>query len=116
MVVTLVVNAFLNPATRIRSVHRGLGASCDSQLLEILVDVDIRVRQNRSQQPTRRMTTNYPDSTEPGQHQGLRWKGSVAAWGEGLVAIGWDGPSGSTSSEVYRPVSHNCRGALMSNF
>ena len=42
IVVTLSVNSFLNSATRIRSVHRGLAAACESRLTEIPVDADLR--------------------------------------------------------------------------
>lgn len=42
VIATLSVNSFLTSATRIRSVHRGLAAACESQLAAIPVDADLR--------------------------------------------------------------------------
>lgn len=39
---TLSVNSFLNSATRIRSVHRGLAGACQRQLADIPVDADLK--------------------------------------------------------------------------
>lgn len=42
VVATLSVNSFLNSATCIRSVHRGLAVACERQLAHIPVDTDLR--------------------------------------------------------------------------
>jgi len=42
IVATLSVNSFLTSATRIRSVHRGFAAGCESHLAQIPVDADLR--------------------------------------------------------------------------
>ena len=42
IVATLSVNSFLNSAVRIRSVHRGMAAACESLLVDVPVDADLR--------------------------------------------------------------------------
>lgn len=42
VVATLSVNSFLNSATRIRSVHRGLATACERHLADIPVEADLR--------------------------------------------------------------------------
>ncbi|MBI5157003.1 MAG: hypothetical protein HZA58_03205 [Acidimicrobiia bacterium] len=42
VVVTVSVNSFLNSATRIRSVHRGIAKACDSLLQGVPVEADLR--------------------------------------------------------------------------
>lgn len=42
VIATLSVNSFLTSATRIRSVQRGLAASCDGLLAKIPIDADLR--------------------------------------------------------------------------
>ena len=42
VVVTVSVNSFLNSATRIRSVHRGMAEACDRLLMHVPEDADLR--------------------------------------------------------------------------
>lgn len=42
VVVTVSVNSFLNSATRIRSVHRGMAEACDRLLMQVPEDADLR--------------------------------------------------------------------------